>query len=197
MPLPPTKTSSPTSKIEVHVRELGQLFNSMDPSPFHDKDLDDDAVEFIVGWARELPDDKPLELVVHLDRPTVNPDASQLLEEAVHAFFRHRSDMTTLSLRQLLRTGRTALLIGLAFLAACLLTGDWVSRILPGTRFAAIGGESLTIAGWVAMWRPLEIFLYEWWPIRNERRTFDRLCQMPVTIVCTGKEVPQPAPLPQ
>jgi hypothetical protein len=40
--------------IEVHVRELNQLFNSMDPSPFLDKDLDVDAAEFITGWAREL-----------------------------------------------------------------------------------------------------------------------------------------------
>jgi hypothetical protein len=39
--------------IEVRVAELSQLFNSMDPSPFHDKDLDDDAEEFIVSWAKE------------------------------------------------------------------------------------------------------------------------------------------------
>src|SRR4051812_16996843 len=49
--------------IEVHVRDLSQLFNSMDPSPFLDKDLDVDA-----GWTRELPGDKPLALLVHLDR---------------------------------------------------------------------------------------------------------------------------------
>ena len=58
-----------TSVIEGHVRELTQLFNSMDPSPFLDKDLDVGAEEFITGWARELPRDKPLALLVHLDQP--------------------------------------------------------------------------------------------------------------------------------
>jgi hypothetical protein len=38
--------------IEVHVSELRQLFNAIDPSPFRDKDLDPKAEEFIVGWAR-------------------------------------------------------------------------------------------------------------------------------------------------
>jgi hypothetical protein len=38
------------------------------------------------------------------------------------------------------------------------------------------------IGGWVAMWRPLEIFLYDWWPIQAERKLFDRLSIMPVRI---------------
>jgi len=41
--------------IEIHVAELRQLFNSIDPSPFEEKDLDPKAEEFIVGWAREAP----------------------------------------------------------------------------------------------------------------------------------------------
>jgi hypothetical protein len=56
------------SVIEVHVGELKQLFNAIDPSPFRDKDLDPKAEEFIVGWAKELPRDATLALVVDLDR---------------------------------------------------------------------------------------------------------------------------------
>jgi hypothetical protein len=42
--------------------------------------------------------------------------------------------------------------------------------------------ESLLIGGWVAMWRPLEVFLYDWWPIRAEARLYDRLAAMPVRL---------------
>ena len=42
--------------------------------------------------------------------------------------------------------------------------------------------EGLLIVGWVAMWRPLEVFLYDWWPIRAEAHLFDRLSTMPVRI---------------
>ena len=46
--------------IAVHVGELKQLFHSLDPTPFRERDLDPKAEEFIAGWARELPADAPL-----------------------------------------------------------------------------------------------------------------------------------------
>ena len=54
--------------------------------------------------------------------------------------------------------------------------------MLKDTRFAEIARESLVIGGWVAMWRPLEIFLYDWWPIRAEARLFERLSAMIVKV---------------
>jgi hypothetical protein len=87
-------------------------------------------------------------------------------------------------LRELLRLGRTSLVIGSFFLATCLVIGDWVTHLFPENRAANIMRESLTIGGWVAMWRPLEIFLYSWWPIVRERRMQDRLSRMPVRIAC-------------
>jgi hypothetical protein len=177
--------------IEVHVSELGQIFNSMDPSPFHEKDLDDDAEQFIVGWAKELPGDAPLALCVYLDKPSVTPEMATALSEAVHGFFQRQSEVTRQRLRQLFRLGRTSLLIGLVFLALCLLAGHRVTKLWPGSGLAAIVRESLLIGGWVAMWRPLEIFLYDWWPIRNDRRLYGRLSQMPVRIVCPDDRAAQ------
>ena len=40
--------------IELRVDEIAQLFHTLDPSPFRERDLDREAEEFIVGWAREL-----------------------------------------------------------------------------------------------------------------------------------------------
>jgi hypothetical protein len=50
-------------------------------------------------------------------------------------------------------------------------------------RYAAMIENSLVILAWVALWRPLEIFLYDWWPIRAEAKLFDRLGQMEVRTV--------------
>jgi hypothetical protein len=175
-----------TEVIDVHVSELTQIFNSFDPSPFHDKDLDDDADEFIVGWAKELPRQKPLALRVHLDKPAVTPQMANDLRDAVHAFYARRSTLARQRLHELFRIGRTALVIGLAFLAACLFTGDRIAKAWPASSPAEIIRESLVIGGWVAMWRPLEIFLYDWVPIRRDRKLFDRLSAMVVRIVCPG-----------
>ena len=173
-----------TDAIEVHVSELTQIFNSLDPSPFHQKDLDDDADEFIVGWAKELPRQTPLALRVHLDKPAVTSEMANNLREAVRAFYARRATLSRQRLRELFRIGRTALFIGLAFLAACLFVGDRIVKAWPGGSAAGIIRESLLIGGWVAMWRPLEIFLYDWVPIRRDGRLFDRLSAMAVRIVC-------------
>ena len=47
-------TSTAAGVIEVRIHELVQLFNTLDPSPFHERDLDNDGEDCIVGWAREL-----------------------------------------------------------------------------------------------------------------------------------------------
>ena len=80
--------------IEVHVGELNQLFNAMDPAPFRERDLDPNAEEFIVGWAREMQEDRPLALVVHLDREPGTDEAATTLKGAVMMFFSERAKVT-------------------------------------------------------------------------------------------------------
>jgi hypothetical protein len=166
----------------VQVSELKRLFNAIDPSPFRDKDLDPQAEEFIVGWSKDVPGNAELALLVHLDRPAGLPDEAAVLRDAVHEFFSQRALATRRRLRQLFRIGRTSLLIGLAFLAASIGAGDFAANQLRGSVLGDVVRESFLIGGWVAMWRPLEIFLYDWWPIRNEVRLFERLAVMPVRI---------------
>jgi hypothetical protein len=166
--------------IEVQVAELRQLFNSIDPSPFQERDLDPRAEEFIVGTSRELPADAPLALLVHLDRPAGRPDEAALLRESIHFFFAGQADSARRRLRKLFRDGRVSLAIGLVVLAGTIALAQLVSG--QGGGVGDILHESLLIGGWVAMWRPLEVFLYEWWPIRADAILFDRLAAMPVRI---------------
>ena len=168
------------NRIEVRLRELPQLFNMMDPSPFIDRDLDADAEEFIVGWARELPHNRELELVIHLATPPP-PDRAAGTEEAVRHYFASRAEVKRRELRLLLRRGRASLLIGLLFLAGCFGLGQLAQQWLSGgwNEFSALG---LQIVGWVAMWRPLEIYLYDWWPIRSDERLLIRLARMKVSL---------------
>jgi hypothetical protein len=85
-------------------------------------------------------------------------------------------------LRQLLHTGRISLAIGLAFRAGAIALAQWLGGLIRHEGHAWLVSESLTIDGWVALWRPVEIFLYDWWPIRADARRFDRLAAMPVTL---------------
>lgn len=167
--------------IMLRLRELSQLFNSMDPSPFVERDLDADAEEFIMSWARELSANRDLELVIHLaQRPPVGRLAGA--EDAVRRYFATRAEFKRRELGQLMRRGRLSLFVGFVFLASCLLLGQLIARHAAGPAVRIIT-EGLTIVGWVAMWRPLEIYLYDWWPLSDERRRLERLARMRVRIV--------------
>jgi hypothetical protein len=170
-----------THEMKLQLRELAQLFNSMDPSPFHDRDLDADAEEFILNYARELPMDRKLALVIHLDTASTKDDTRRV-QISVRRYFATRALMKKRELRFLLRQGRTSLVVGLVFLVACLAAAELFETFSKGT-FSAIVKEGLTIAGWVAMWRPLQTYLYDWWPLRHERRLLQKLARMHVRLV--------------
>ena len=168
--------------IEVRVAELRQLFNAIDPSPFRERDLDPRAEDFIVDWAKDLSMDKPWALTVHLDRPAGRADEAVALREAIHEYFGQRVLASKRRLRELFRRGRISLVIALAFLTASITVGDAVAGYLGESRLSGVLREGFLIGGWVAMWRPLEVFLYDWWPIRADARLLQRLSTMPVRI---------------
>jgi hypothetical protein len=171
--------------ISLKLRDMSQLFNSMDPSPFIEKDLDDDAEEFIVSWAQEFSPDAPIKLRIYLEQ-WLAEDPKELIRTAVHNHFAHRAKITQLEFKRLLKQGRTSLFIRLLFLAACLLLSKMLLGHEVGT-WAALVRESLTIAGWVAMWRPMQIYLYDWWPLQRRIRTFVKLSHMPQEVLQKGK----------
>ena len=175
--------------IEIHLAELTFLFNAMDHSPLRERDLDPKAEEFIVGSAQAVRGESTLALQVYVDRLGERDDAA-VVPQAVHEYFRQRSLSARRRLSQLFRVGRTSLLIGIAFLALAVTLAGVVDRALSDGEIGALIRESIVIGGWVAMWRPLEIFLYDWWPIRAERKLFDRLSAMPVRITSRGLSSP-------
>jgi hypothetical protein len=173
--------STADAKIEINLGRLAQLFNSLDPSPFHERDLDQDAEEYIMGSAEEIPRQRHLRLVVHLPADQLPRTGAPDLGEAIHNYFAYRETNERRRLRLLFRDGRIALVTGLVFLFCCTLIRELAFSFGHGA-ISEIAGEGLLIIGWVAMWRPLEIFLYEWVPLRRRCRILARLAKMPVTL---------------
>lgn len=179
--------------MKVYVRELNQLFDSMDPSPFHEKGLDPDAEEYIVAAAKELPSGAPVALIVYLDKTLKLPGEGSVLGEAIRKHFARQAELLRWRLRRLLRRGAINLIIGVTVLGLALTAGHSVARLLGGGHLATVLGQTLHIGGWVAMWHPMETFLYEWWPLLADRRLYESLSRMPVQIVYTAEEETLPA----
>lgn len=186
----PAGTAAQRSVLELYLTDSRHLFNSMDPAPFRERDLDPKAAAYIIDWAREAPSGRPLSLIVHLGRESAAADDVAMVSEAVHEYFRRRAVAARNQLRQLFRVGRISLVIGIAFLGVAVAAGEFLAGLLREKSYAWLLKESLVIGGWVALWRPLEIFLYDWWPILAEARLYDRLSEMDVRVLDTGASVP-------
>jgi hypothetical protein len=165
--------------IELRLNNVGQLFNTMDPSPFHERDLDHDAEEFILSWAREHERDSDLRIRVVLRQPA-DEAAARLVRESIQHYFDYRARIARRDLGELFREGRTALLIGLLFLATTLLLRDLVPT---QARWSEVFREGLTICGWVGMWKPIDLHLYRWWPLKAHGALLTRLSRCPVEVV--------------
>ena len=167
--------------LKLNLHELDQLFNTMDPSPFHEKDLDHDAEEFIVSCAQEFHRHEPVNLIIHLAKTPEAHNAQRVAEDAIHNYFAYRARLNQLEFKRLMKQGRISLLVGISFLALCfLLIEVWLSR--QPSAFPSFLKEGLLIAGWVAMWKPLEIYLYDWWPLRRRGQIFEKLSRMKVEV---------------
>jgi hypothetical protein len=193
MPLPsptaPIGTESPRDArqgvIRVRVARFTQLFNSLDPSPFLERDLDDDLVDYVTSWAREIPRDLPLRLTIHLGQPPKEEDDEQVLRAAIQNHFANAAELKQNEFRQLLRRGWRSLAIGLAVLGIAIVTGKLMEAGDEHSLLTVLS-QSVLIGGWVAMWRPLEILLYDWWPVRADRLMFERLRDAHVELVVGG-----------
>ncbi len=169
--------------MELRLKNVRQLFNSFDPSPFIEKDLDQEAEDFLVSWAREIPRGQKFGLLVHLEEGDTQLDVGTVLPSSIHHFFEYREAMKRQELRQFFRQANVSLAIGLVVLCACFLAGWQIEQTWSEEPVAVLVRESLLIGGWVAMWRPLEMFLYEWWPMRRMIRLFRALAAMPIMVV--------------
>jgi hypothetical protein len=185
--MPSDHASTPAATpdtLKLQVGELRQIFNAMDPAPFRERDLDPNAEAYIIDWAGETRRSRPLCLIVGLSGEPVTPESTAMLSDAVRTHFARRAKATRRQLRKLFRVGRISLVIGLAFLACAIAVGEFVaSLIVAKENYGSFFKESLVIGGWVALWRPIEIFLYDWWPIRDKARLLDRLSDMQVQLV--------------
>jgi hypothetical protein len=183
-----TKRPSSAERIELRLDKPEHLFDPFDPLPLPTRDLSRAAEEFIVGWARDLPSRAPMIIALHVPvefHDNLDPNA---IQRAIAGHFQSRAERMRGDVRELLRIGQASLLIGLTVLAVCTGARQLIAGLLPDTPLSRFSLEGLVIFGWVANWRPIEIFLYDWWPIARRRRLFTRLAAATIEIVPEGAD---------
>jgi hypothetical protein len=169
--------------IEINLTDIMQIFETLDPFPFLEKELDRDAEEYITETVEEFPQATPLQLVFYLPGNEVPTEQAQTLGQAVRNHFAYRALSARRQLRAKFAQGRNSMIIGLSFLFFCLTLIQLIQTYrLPFLQASWIT-EGLLIIGWVAMWEPVTIFLYSWWPIRAKQKIYEKISRMDVAVL--------------
>ena len=163
--------------VDVRLASLETLFDNRDPSPFRDRDLDPGLVEFLVESAEDVLSRGPPLLVFWMEKPC-EPAA---VDQAVRAHFGYELERLERRRTRERRAGYLGLFIGVLLISALMSISQLVGLLVKGTFGEAIT-ESLGIAGWVLLWHPVEVLVYDGLPWRRERRVVRHLIAAPLEV---------------
>lgn len=160
--------------IEVRVRDAQRLFDHRDPAPFRERELDENFVEYIYSSARELSISTPLKIVIYIES-VETPDAGrEAISEAIHSFPSYQIELQASLLMQFWKRAQIFLVIGILFLVACLAIAQSLV-VPPKPGLIGILRDGLTIVGWVSVWNPIEVILFDWYPPLEQLRYYRKL----------------------
>ncbi len=167
--------------IDIKLSTVDQLFDGRDPAPFRGRDLDEKAVVYILDAVQEIPRKSEFNLVLWIaeDLPAELPAATVC--EGVRSHFTYEVEQLDRGIRSHVRAGQFKLLVGLLALTLFLSLAELTSMMAPG-HIRQILREGLVIIGWVALWRPLDALLYDWWPLVQQRRLHARVLRAEVRL---------------
>ena len=172
---------NPPVEIKLYLNSIEELFRKNNVSFFHSLKLNEGAEEFIIENALASPRKTSIILKIHI--PLNEISRSEEVKIAIRQHFTFCKQKSEKQLTRTLQLGWRSLLIAIIFLSLMFLLTKVVNRFLPEGGVAMTIEELLIILGWVALWRPADLLLYEWYPHKRNIKLFRRLEQSKVQIV--------------
>ena len=182
------RTLGDKSLIEVRVKNAQQLFDVRDPAPFRERDLDDDFVEYVSTSVEEIGYNSNLKIVINIGEKESESIEKNIIKEAIRAYLDYQIELKRLHLSKLFRTVRLFLAFGLASLFTCLFVARTIEKRFDPDSFFYVTREGFVILGWVAIWKPFELVLFDWYPVFDKIKLLKKLRDCEIDILYTVKE---------
>ncbi|MGL4995100.1 MAG: hypothetical protein ACRC6G_02880 [Deefgea sp.] len=171
-----------SSRIEISISRVEQLFNGFDPAPFRERELDPKAERYILANSEKIPAGEQIELMMYLPADKVDQIDAAQLERTIQYHFELQAKDKADTLKKMLRQGRKGLFFGFLVFLVCTLIGLALMNAFPNSRFIGTLEQSLVVFAWVLIWRPVEILTYDRWPLVSEYKQLQHLTQVRVTL---------------
>ncbi len=145
------------SIIEINIDKLDELFHSLDHSVIHKKDLDPNVDQYIFESVEELGTSKK-RIAFFCKNGCDELKNIDIAERGVRQYFNYRYDFYKGHLQSKMFQAVISLIIGTGFLFLYV----FLSNLHTDNMTVGVIEEGFLIIGWVALWKPIEILLYDW-----------------------------------
>ena len=169
-----------TSEIILQIADINELLR-LPGSVYRKRTLKTDAEEFIVEEAETFPGKTDISFKVRLALSEAKHKDE--IGSAIHRHFCYRKEQSQKEYKRIFQYGWRILIIAFALLAVIFSVTEITFHLLPDNKLVLFIRESFIIFGWVALWRPLELLLYDWYPVKTKIKLYYRLEYSSVQVV--------------
>jgi C4-dicarboxylate transporter len=167
-----------TQNINIKISKLDQLINVDSDSIYPGTGVDSDAAEYLHNEADLIRLNHDVQLEINI--PKITKEEINIVENVLHKFFDYKAEIAKKELSKNFAQGITALIFSVILFFSCAIIYLLFQALGASDAVMTLLTSILVIACWVAVWTPVEIFLFNWWPIRHEVRVFRKLSSMEI-----------------
>jgi hypothetical protein len=182
------KTNHPITEIALHLDQIGKFFSIPDPDPLAGNQIYETGIEFVYDQARASRVKNNLNLILYLPKDQLKNADEKVLKTGIVDYCKFQIYKLQNSLAMQKRQGRRTLWYGITILITCLLLsglGFYLTSIATTPLLYALGSfmfNGFMIIGWVSLWTPTSMLLFERWPDIISEITFKRIKEMTIEI---------------
>lgn len=142
-----------------------------------------DLGERLDDESQALSHNQSIKLIVAISGDTFDEQDVLALKSAIQSYFLYRAQRMRTHRSVSIRRGWDSVRVGVVFLILLLLAAELISYVEG--RLSDVVSEGLTVLAWVALWRPTEELVYDWYPYTREMARYRKLMN---TLIAVSKE---------
>ena len=189
-------TKPDDDSVDLYLTDIHNFFQTPEADPFKGDFIETSGIDQLIDTmsARSWRRKGIATILIHLPEAMIEPGLAAKVKRAIASYSDAHIRVAVQKQREIWLEGLKALRIGLVFWAICLaLSLLFEEVIFTRTAIGRLFGEGFIIAGWVGLWRPAELLLYDWRPYAREQKHYAEIKTMEVRIVPRLADDLQPA----
>ncbi|MBB3929677.1 hypothetical protein GGR25_000696 [Kaistia hirudinis] len=179
-------TASDPHAVSLYLSDIHNFFQTPELDPFLGENLEDSGIEQLMDTLKARPGlaARVTRIVIHLPEAKIEPGLIGKTRAAIIAYCNAQIRVCQQRKRDIHLQARRALPIGFVFWTVCFVLSLFFEQVLGSeTALGRVFSEGFIIAGWVGLWHPAELLLYEWRPYARSIRLYEQIRTMDVAIV--------------